>query len=51
MNKINNLFKLGEGVEKMVFFLMIFLMLCHFMACFWIFTADVSVDQIVDEEN
>ena len=28
-----------------MFFIMIFLMLCHFMACLWIFTADLSIDE------
>lgn len=48
-NKLNHLFKIGEGCEKFMFFMVIFLMLCHFMACFWIFTADMSIDQIVDD--
>ena len=43
-NKLNDFFKLGAGFEKLSFFIMIFLMICHFMACFWIFTAELSTE-------
>ena len=36
---------MSEGLERFLFFFLIFLMLCHFMACLWIFTAYMSIDQ------
>ena len=44
MSSLNNMFTIGEGLEKFSFLLMCFLMICHFMACIWVFTADLSVD-------
>lgn len=34
--------KVGEGFERFVFSLLIFIMISHFIACLWILTADVS---------
>ena len=42
--QLNSFFSLGEGFERLVFTLLIFLMLSHFMACFWIFTAQLSTN-------
>ena len=43
------MFNIGETYERLIFILMVFLMICHFMACFWIFTADLSKDVVLDE--
>ena len=49
--QLNSFFSLGEGFERLVFTLLIFLMLSHFMACFWIFTAQLSTNFIQDPDN
>ena len=47
--KLNDIFKIGHGLERLMFFIMIFLMLSHLMACLWIFTADLSIDEPIME--
>ena len=37
--------KISQGLERLTFFILIFFLLCHIMACFWIFTAEMSEDQ------
>jgi hypothetical protein len=39
-------FKMSEGLERLIFFLGIFLMIGHSMGCIWIFTADLSIDPV-----
>jgi len=50
-DRLNDIFKIGEGFERLLFSLLLFLMLCHFMACVWVFTADMSVDELQHEEH
>ena len=50
LHRLNEIFQLGAGFEKLSFFIMVFLMLSHFMACFWIFTADLSIDDMEQSE-
>lgn len=40
MKKLNKMFNLGRGIEKLTFIVLIFLMVCHLMACIWIFIAE-----------
>jgi hypothetical protein len=47
-DRLNDMFKIGEGVERLIFVLMVFIMICHFMACFWIFTAELAEDDSGD---
>ena len=49
MDKMAESFGLSEGVEKMLFSLVIFLMFSHFSACFWIYTAEMTEDP--EEDN
>ena len=44
MDKIGNKFKLGEGFERLLFSIVIFIIFSHFSACFWIFTAGLTVN-------
>jgi hypothetical protein len=37
-------FKLSEGLERLLFFFGIFLMIGHTMGCLWVFTGDLSTD-------
>jgi hypothetical protein len=39
MNKIGKGLNVSMGLEKLSFFFLILLLLCHFIACFWIFLA------------
>ena len=41
-DRLNDLFKVGQGVERLAFSAILFIMLCHFMACIWIFVADLN---------
>jgi hypothetical protein len=43
-------FKLSEGLERLIFFFGIFLMIGHTMGCLWIFTGELSTDE-PDEDN
>ena len=38
-------FKLSEGLERLIFFFGIFLMIGHTMGCIWVFTGDLSTDE------
>lgn len=38
-------------MERLVFSIMLFFMFCHFMACFWIFTAELSKDDYIDPQG
>ena len=38
-------FKISEGLERLLFSLVLFIMLCHCMACFWIFTSELSIEE------
>ena len=51
MSKFNAIFKISESVERLVFFIMIFTMLCHFMSSFWIFTGKLSITEYIDENG
>ena len=42
MTQLGNTF--GEGIEKLLFAIVIFIMFSHFSACFWIFTAEFTED-------
>ena len=44
-DRLNDLFKVGQGVERLAFSAILFIMLCHFMACIWIFVADLNSDK------
>lgn len=48
INTLNNIFNLGRGFEKLSFIALIFLMICHLMACIWIFIADLMGDEAID---
>ena len=41
--QIANFFTVSEGFERLFFTLLMFIMIAHFMGCFWIFTADLSL--------
>ena len=42
---INEVLKIGGGFERIVFFLFMFLLICHIVACLWIFTARIDEDE------
>jgi len=48
--KMNDIFSISEGIERFFFILVIFIMICHFMACFWIFAAELSLDDVELDE-
>lgn len=45
---LNNVMKLGQGFERLFFFLLIFFMMCHLLACLWVLIASFS-DQDADK--
>ena len=51
MNQIGQQFKLGEGFERLLFSIVIFIIFSHFSACFWIFTAGLSVIEQTESGN
>lgn len=36
--------KIGVGFERLLFFLLLFLIICHIVACLWIFTSKIQGD-------
>lgn len=50
--QIGQQLQLGEGFERLLFSIVIFIMFSHFSACFWIFTAELSEQpDVVDESG
>jgi hypothetical protein len=47
MKRMTDVFKISAGAERILCFLAFFGLVCHMMACIWIFSADISVDTIV----
>ena len=39
---LNELLKIGLGFERLLFFMIIFFILCHFLSCIWIITGQVA---------
>lgn len=39
---LTEILKIGVGFERLLFFVLIFLILCHIIACLWIFSADLQ---------
>jgi hypothetical protein len=39
LKEVTTSLRLSKGLEKLSFFFMILMLLCHFVACIWIFTA------------
>lgn len=46
---LNDILKMGAGFERLFFFLLIFFMFCHLMACLWVLIA--SIDGETGEES
>ena len=36
---LNEVLKIGVGFERLLFFFLLFLILSHIVACFWVFSA------------
>ena len=51
MNKIGKSLNVSLGLEKLSFFFLILLLLCHFIACFWIFLAKNFDDPEGEDET
>lgn len=51
MSQIGQQFKLGEGFERLLFSIVIFIIFSHFSACFWIFTAGLTTPQGADQDD
>ena len=42
---VQDMLKVGLGFERLFFFIMIFLLLCHIVSCLWVFTASFYIDE------
>ena len=42
--RMGNVFKISQGQERIITYIAFFFMVCHIMACMWIFSAGMSVD-------
>ena len=53
MSQIGQQFKLGEGFERLLFSIVIFIIFSHFSACFWIFTASLTTnpEDLVNDDS
>ena len=50
LKKVGAKLKIGAGVEKLIFFFLILMLMCHFVCCIWIFTAKQFHDHEDDED-
>ena len=39
LKKMKSFFRISKGLEKISFFFLILILVCHFVCCIWIFTA------------
>ena len=51
LKKMGDLFKVSAGAERVFSFIAVFIMVCHMMACIWIFSADISVDTQIKKNS
>lgn len=49
--KLASFFTCSEGFQRLSFTLLMFIMIAHFMGCFWIFTADLSLTETVNDDG
>ena len=42
---VQELLKIGVGFERLFFFILIFILLCHIVSCLWVFTASFSQEE------
>jgi hypothetical protein len=47
-NYYNEVTKTGVAFERLLFFILIFLILCHFVSCLWIFVALIDGSEYTD---
>jgi hypothetical protein len=40
---LGEILKIGVGFERLMFFVLIFLMMCHIIACLWIFVGKINI--------
>ena len=43
---VQDMLQLGYGFERLVFFVLVFLLICHIVSCLWVFQASFSKDFI-----
>jgi hypothetical protein len=54
LKKLGSKLNIGAGVEKLIFFFLLLMLMCHFVSCLWIFTAHfnhVEDDHDHEEES
>jgi hypothetical protein len=51
VKKLNSALKIGIAFERLTFFLLILLLLSHFVGCFWIFIANTFNDETDGDSN
>lgn len=44
MNYIHYVFRVSAGIKRLIFFFLIFMVLCHIGTCLWLMTADFNSD-------
>jgi hypothetical protein len=44
--QLESLLKIGAGFERLTFFFLMFVVLCHIVACLWIFLATLTSDNL-----
>ena len=49
IKNILEFFNIKEGFKRIFTTFMLFMLIAHFMGCFWIFTANISLTEVIDE--
>jgi hypothetical protein len=50
-NKMNSLIKFGAAFERLLFFLLALLLVCHLIGCLWIYVAKASQDDLIENDS
>lgn len=50
-NKVSSVIKFGQGFERLIFFFLTLLLVCHLISCMWIYVGKTSEDENVDKDS
>ena len=51
LKRMSEHFKISAGAERILCFIFFFILVTHMMACIWIFSAEITVDTIIYEDE
>ena len=50
-NKVVSMIKFGAAFERLIFFLLTLLLVCHLIGCMWIYIAKAAQDDDIEDDS